>query len=169
MCWAFRNHLSLFFVTAPLPHAVYLTKGSIIHANGFCTLRLAGSIVCSAYSGCLAPEPTRGRSRPFVSSAQQVALPLLDLDNAVGETTATEQHLTEAMLPGFAATHSQISLQMKNFIFPPNTVQIPLITVPLLVMHLSDKSLTHAITHISLKCLKHQKVPLEDQCSELDL
>ena len=69
MCWAFPNHLSSFFVTAPLLHAVYLTQGSIIHANGFRTLRLAGSIVCSAHSGCLAPESTRGHSCPFVSSA----------------------------------------------------------------------------------------------------
>lgn len=70
MCWAFLNHLSSFFVAAPLPHAVYLTKGSIIHANGFCTLWLAGSIiVCSAHGSCLAPEPTRDRSCLFVSSA----------------------------------------------------------------------------------------------------
>jgi len=86
-------------------------KGSIPHANGFYTLRLAGSItVCSALSGCLAPEAVRVSSCPFVSSApyssrfkyQQVALPSPDLDNAVGEAKATEQHLTEAMLPGFA-------------------------------------------------------------------
>lgn len=64
------NHLTSLFVTAPLPHVVYLTKGSIINANGFCTLCLAGSIIVrSAQSGWLAPELTRGCSGPFVSSA----------------------------------------------------------------------------------------------------